>query len=294
MLTFIRKRKILEYSLIILTYLIYLLFLLCIEQVKYYNQASYINYTLYFLFYFSLILTLVSHFKTIITNPGYLDKQNEKKMIEFYLKSHFNSINRGAQLTTLNEKFFMPDIDNAINEQNEKEYLSDDSDITEDSKEYEKCDKIDDSFFKDISAQHSTNFKIVKICKFCYVARVPFSGHCSSCKSCIINYDHHCPWVSNCIGIFNHKYFLLFLGYSMIFNLTSLILIIKSVIENSPNLFKQEQTFYFIYCLITSMIALIAIALLTKLIWDQHSTFYSGFNRKSKYLLYKTLNYIKY
>lgn len=286
MLNFITKRKILEYSLILLTYLIFLLFILCIEQVKHFTQESYIDYFLYFLFYFSLFLTVVSHFKTIITNPGYLNKHNEQKMIDFYLTSHFNSINRGAQLTALNEKFFMPDIDKAINEENEKEYLSDDSDITDDSKEYERGDKLEDSFFKDLSVKNSTNFKIVKVCKFCHVSRVPFSGHCSSCKSCIINYDHHCPWVSNCIGIFNHKYFLLLLGYSIVFYITSLILIVKSLIENSPNLFKEEQTSYFIYCMITSIVALIAIALLIKLIWDQHSTFYSGFNRKYKYLFY--------
>ncbi|CAI2371857.1 unnamed protein product [Moneuplotes crassus] len=43
--------------------------------------------------------------------------------------------------------------------------------------------------------------------------------HCSICRGCVINMDHHCPWVNNCLGLKNLRYFLLFIFYLPISNL---------------------------------------------------------------------------
>ena len=49
------------------------------------------------------------------------------------------------------------------------------------------------------------------VCKKCEAQR-PHSqvNHCSYCNHCVDLFDHHCIWVSNCIGLNN---FPSFLGY---------------------------------------------------------------------------------
>ncbi|CAD8052352.1 unnamed protein product [Paramecium sonneborni] len=48
-------------------------------------------------------------------------------------------------------------------------------------------------------------------CLSCRIRRPERSHHCSKCQRCILNMDHHCIWTSNCIGLYNRKYFILIL-----------------------------------------------------------------------------------
>ena len=42
----------------------------------------------------------------------------------------------------------------------------------------------------------------------------PRAHHDSVTGRCIVKFDHYCPWVGNAVGALNHKFFVLFVGYS--------------------------------------------------------------------------------
>ena len=60
-----------------------------------------------------------------------------------------------------------------------------------------------------------------RICKTCKIIRPPGASHCRICDNCVLDFDHHCIFVSNCIGKRNHKTFFLFLIFGSIFAIFS-------------------------------------------------------------------------
>ncbi|XP_056626843.1 palmitoyltransferase ZDHHC16B isoform X2 [Triplophysa dalaica] len=61
--------------------------------------------------------------------------------------------------------------------------------------------------------QEMSDIPTVTICKKCIIPKPARTHHCSICSRCILKMDHHCPWLNNCVGHFNHRYFFSFCMY---------------------------------------------------------------------------------
>jgi len=74
--------------------------------------------------------------------------------------------------------------------------------------------------------------------------------HCRRCKQCIYMMDHHCEWVSNCIGFFNFKVYLHLLINVL---LNSLFSIIITIINYSLLFTTKTYIFLFLFTFLPAL-----------------------------------------
>lgn len=90
----------------------------------------------------------------------------------------------------------------------------------------------------------STTTYVQKYCTTCNIFRPHLAAHCNDCGKCVLDKDHHCLWLDNCIGRNNVKMFFSFI-------ITLLILDLYNAFTFS-NLIKKEKRM----CLLVPILAL--------------------------------------
>eukprot|EP00117_Sycon_ciliatum_P030798 scpid50286/ scgid3503/ Palmitoyltransferase ZDHHC17; Huntingtin-interacting protein 14; Zinc finger DHHC domain-containing protein 17 len=59
----------------------------------------------------------------------------------------------------------------------------------------------------------------LELCQTCFIKKPLRSKHCVYCDKCVSCFDHHCPFIMNCVGERNHRYFVQFLAVLGLINL---------------------------------------------------------------------------
>jgi len=154
-----------------------------------------------FFFYITAFLAIISHLRASFADPGLMHYLNNVEFCNFYLVTHDKSMERAKVL--MNQSYTRKLIQSLEDDDEEEESEEDDF-------EYERKSYISEENRLEISKRFGMDFKR---CDKCLVVRPPRVHHCSVCKGCIMRMDHHCPWINNCVGQFNQKFFILFCLY---------------------------------------------------------------------------------
>ncbi|CAB0033897.1 unnamed protein product [Trichogramma brassicae] len=112
--------------------------------------------------------------------------------------------------------------------------------------------EVINDYAKDLPVVTRTIKGEIRFCEYCKIIKPDRCHHCSVCSQCVLKMDHHCPWVNNCVGFHNYKFFILFLGYATLYTL----FISLTTLEHFIIFFKVKQsgpgTFHVIFLFIVA------------------------------------------
>ena len=107
----------------------------------------------------------------------------------------------------------------------------------------------------------------LNFCRTCLNAKDMRVYHCPDCDLCILRHDHHCPWLSTCIGLNNHKHFIILVIINLIYFLYNTIVLMTLVLsrinkERISELTKASNAFLYILLVFNGVLLLFHLALL--------------------------------
>eukprot|EP00898_Chlorokybus_atmophyticus_P004643 jgi/Chlat1/517/Chrsp103S00991 len=72
------------------------------------------------------------------------------------------------------------------------------------------------------------------LCPTCKIVKPVRSKHCAVCNRCVSQFDHHCPWIGNCVGKNNKWQFFVFLCVETAAMTTGMVMAVYRLYNDSP------------------------------------------------------------
>lgn len=110
----------------------------------------------------------------------------------------------------------------------------------------------------------------VSFCHTCHIIRPLRSKHCRVLNRCVLLFDHHCPFLGSTIGLYNYRYFLMYL----LTFLTSEIFFVITWVTYEKRAPTKEwgKIIMFVYCTLYSLMVISLLFYHTSLIAKNLST----------------------
>ncbi|KAG7170486.1 Palmitoyltransferase ZDHHC2-like, partial [Homarus americanus] len=99
----------------------------------------------------------------------------------------------------------------------------------------------------------------IRYCDKCVQIKPDRCHHCSVCGVCVLKLDHHCPWVNNCVAFTNYKFFILFLGYALLYCLFIGATTLQYFIKFWKNELGEEGKFHILFVFFVSIMFAISL-----------------------------------
>jgi len=105
-------------------------------------------------------------------------------------------------------------------------------------------------------------------CVICNAPKKLRTHHCFSCGVCVLNMDHHCEWINNCVGFYTQKHFILFLFYVVLGCLGSLGMILTELTNNFP---EPSNCFVLLFSVLILVFSALFLLASSSMLYDQLS-----------------------